>query len=170
MKLLEAIRVEAQSCIVEETSSYPTFDIERLIRQPLLQAVFAETLRLRVNGFLALYPSHEDLTINGYTIPQNHVILTNSTPGHMDPATSSTGTNANYHPFKFWVGRFLRHDQLTGTSEFSLEGKEGSWMPFGGGSHICLGRRFAKYEIILTVAFLTTVYDVEVLASQQSLR
>jgi cytochrome P450 len=140
------------------------------VRQPLLQAVFAETLRLRVDGFLIRCPSHEDLNINGYTIPRNHVLLTNSTPGHMDPAVWSAGENPDHPPHEFWTGRFLRHERTKGTLEFQLDGKEGSWMPFGGGNHICPGKRFAEYEIILTVALLTTMYDVELVMQEQVMK
>jgi hypothetical protein len=46
---------------------------------------------------------------------------------------------------------------------FSLAGRAGAWIPFGGGRHICPGRHFAKREIIGTFAVLCDAFDMELL-------
>lgn len=169
IQLLNDVRHEVESCIIERTSSNITFDTDRLKRQPLLQAVFAETLRLRVHGFIVRYPRSHDLTINDYVIPKSHFVVASSTPGHMDPDMWCTGDAAAYPPSQFWPGRFLRYDSPSSTPKFSLAGTDGSWMPFGGGAHMCPGRRFAKLEIILSMALLVTLYDINILASPRSM-
>lgn len=166
--LLRAVRQEVEVCITSRPGSTVSFDIDRLLSQPILQAVYAETLRLRVNGFLIRCPLKSDLKINGYTIPQSHFVLTNSTPGHMDHNIWSTGEK-NEHPLeKFWIGRFLTTRNNT-PGKFTLAGSEGSWMPFGGGTHACPGRKFAKLEIILVMALMVTLYDIKVLAKERDM-
>jgi cytochrome P450 len=41
-------------------------------------------------------------------------------------------------------------------------------MPFGGGCHICPGRRFAKVVVLLTVAMMALWYDIELLSDVKS--
>lgn len=42
-------------------------------------------------------------------------------------------------------------------------------MPFGGGTHICPGKNFAKLVNFLTVALLITKYDFQNLANRASM-
>lgn len=168
-ELLDQVRREVQSCVIEYTKDDLRYDIDRLLEQPILQAVYAETLRLRVNGFLIRYPSKEDLKINGWSIPKKHFILTSSTPGHMNPDIWCTGSNKNHPTEEFWPGRWLKHSEDRKLVEFSTETAKGAWMPFGGGSHMCPGRHFAKLEIILIMALLVTMYDCEVLADKKNM-
>jgi cytochrome P450 len=158
-----------QSCVIEQTTDDVRYDIDRLLEQPVLQAVYAETLRLRVNGFLVRYPSKEDLRIHDWSIPKNHLVFTCSTPGHMNPKIWCSGSNRNHPADEFWPGRFLKYTQDLKLMEFSTETAKGSWMPYGGGSHACPGRHFAKLEIILTMALLVTLYDCEVLGQKKSI-
>lgn len=168
-QLLNAIRQEVQSCIKPRFTDQLSFDIPKLLRQPILQAVYAETLRLRVNGFLVRCPKKNDLKINDWVIPQNHFCLTSSTPGHMDSEIWCKGQNADHPASDFWPGRFLKRDPVTEELEFSLKGLEGTWMPFGGGIHTCPGKTFAKLVICLTTALMVTMYDCEVIADKASM-
>ena len=154
---------------MDESSDEVHFDIPKLLRQPMLQAVFAETLRLRVNGFLVRRPITNDLNIHGWRIPKDHFCITSSTPGHMDPVVWCKGPSASHPPSEFWPGRFLKEDPHTGVPEFSLKGTEGTWMPFGGGTHICPGKVFAKLVVFLTVSTLVRDYDCTILAKKASM-
>lgn len=58
----------------------------------------------------------------------------------------------------FWAERFLTPD-----GAFSLDGKQGKYMPYGMGEHMCPGRHFAKYEMLLTVAVLMERFEIELL-------
>ena len=49
------------------------------------------------------------------------------------------------------------------SAEFSLTGLSGIWMPFGGGYSLCPGRHIAKQEILISVAMLCTVLDIELI-------
>ena len=69
---------------------------------------------------------------------------------------------------------------------FSLEGLEGSWIPYGdessscslhvhtadgsaGGHSICSEKNFVKRKILLTCAMMTLMFDIEILADDQAL-
>lgn len=166
--LLQAVREEVASCIQSRSEDQPVFDVAKLIRQPLLQAMFAENLRLRVHGFL-VRRSEEDMQINKWTIPGRHWCVASSTPASMDADFWCSGNNSARPVDQFWPGRFLKRDTKSNAPVFSLDGTEGSWVPFGGGSHACPGRILTKRENILALALMVTLFDCEVLAKDEDL-
>ncbi|KUJ24523.1 cytochrome P450 [Mollisia scopiformis] len=169
-QLLDQVRAEVESCKKADSTVDLRFDVSKLLTQPLLQSVYAETLRLRVNGFLLRRSDRTDLDINGWKIPKNRLCVTSSTPGHMDPNIWCTGTNMHHPTNEFWAGRFLKENRSTGEVEFSFKGTEGSWVPFGTGSHSCPGRNFAKVVALFVVAQMVSRYDCEVLADNASMK
>lgn len=50
-----------------------------------------------------------------------------------------------------------------GEPKFSMEGLYSSWIPFGGGVHICPGRLFSKREMMMVIATMVSHFDVEFL-------
>ncbi|KAJ5179515.1 cytochrome P450 [Penicillium capsulatum] len=169
-ELLEEIRREATSCMIKQTGSDLRFDIPRLLQQPVMQAVFAETLRLRIHGFVMRASTKNDIVINEWKIPKNQMVLMSSTPGHMSPSVWCSGPGESRPVETFWPGRFLHYSDKTHFLEFSMKKAQGAWMPFGGSHHPCPGRHFSKLEIILTIALLTTTYDCEILARPENLQ
>ncbi|OTB09271.1 hypothetical protein M426DRAFT_7286 [Hypoxylon sp. CI-4A] len=167
--LLRAVREEVQSCIDARPDSEVPFNIAKLLQQPLLQAVFAENLRLRVHGFLIRRLALGDIRINNWTFQRNHWCIASSTPASMDPDFWCTGENSGHPINEFWPGRFLRKDPETKELSFSLAGTQGSWVPFGGGPHACPGRIFTKRQNILALALMVTLYDCEVLADKSAM-
>lgn len=131
--------------------------------------MFAENLRLRVHGFLVRKPELNDIRINKWAIPQNHLCIASLTSASMDPQFWSSGDRGEHPPEQFWPGRFLRRNEETNSLEFSLTGTEGHWLPFGGGSHTCPGRFLTKRQNILSLALMVTMYDCEILASARDL-
>lgn len=168
VELLQAVREEVASCIQGGSGDKPVFDVARLIRQPLLQAMFAENLRLRVHGFL-VRRSGEEMRINKWTIPGRHWVVASSTPASMDADFWCSGDNSAHPVDQFWPGRFLKRDPESNALVFSLQGTEGSWVPFGGGEHACPGRILTKRENILAMALMVTLFDCEILANDQDL-
>jgi cytochrome P450 len=47
--------------------------------------------------------------------------------------------------------------------KFSLDGLTGSWLPYGGGQSLCPGRHFAKQEMLMSLAIMSTCFDIEIL-------
>lgn len=140
---------------------------------PLLQAVYAETLRLRMHFYIIRMPDRVDMNIRDWIIPRRKVIVTPTTVAHMDTEVWSTGVK-NEHPVdQFWAGRFLSYPsegdradaQSSGPESspiFSTKGLEGSWIPYGGGPRQCPGRHFAKRQILLTTALMVSLFDCEI--------
>lgn len=168
-QILKDIREEVQACVRADVTEV-TFDIPKLLKQPLLQAILSETLRLRVNGFLVRRPMRDTLKIHEWSIPKDRFCLTSSTPGHMDPNIWCKGAGEGHPVTEFWPGRFLKTNESTGVVEFTLKGTEGSWMPFGGGTHMCPGKVFAKHVICLTVALMVTKYDCVITADEKAMK
>ncbi|KAK3367522.1 cytochrome P450 [Podospora didyma] len=97
-------------------------------------------------------------------------------------------SGAPEHPVdSFWAERFLEYpdDPLSGpfrkadsvlrsaepardktveddkTAKIITEGIQGHWYPFGGGSHICPGRHFAKYAVLAGLAITMKELEIE---------
>lgn len=164
-ELLASIRAEVDTCAVQ-TDNGLHFNINHLLRLPLLQAVYAETLRLRMHFYIIRMPDREDINIREWILPRQKVIVTPTTVAHMDPQRWNTGLNGERPLNHFWVGRFLQYPLKSihkPTPEFSTKGLEGSWIPYGGGPRQCPGRHFAKRQILLTIALTVSLFDCEVL-------
>ena len=77
----------------------------------------------------------------------------------------------DFHPVEaFWPGRFLRYTEESKSAQFSLHGREGSWLPFGSGANLCPGRQFAKIHCILTIAMMVESFQCDVLSGLKELR
>ncbi|KAI3334168.1 cytochrome P450 [Ustulina deusta] len=173
-ELLASVRAEVDACRIDTRNedTHVEFDIDRLFRSPVLQAVYAETLRLRMHFYIIRMPDKADMRIRDWVIPRKKVIVTPTTVAHMDTEAWSTGSNNEHSLDQFWVGRFLSyppnntHDASKSRDSaptFSIKEVEGSWIPYGGGPRQCPGRHFAKRQILLTTALIVSLIDCEIL-------
>ncbi|KAI0972794.1 cytochrome P450 [Xylaria arbuscula] len=180
-ELLTSIRVEIDTCRLESDSAdgRVRFDIDKLLRLPVLQAVYAETLRLRMHFYIIRMPDRVDLKIQDWVIPRRKVIVTPTTAAHMDSEVWSTGLNNEHPADQFWIGRFLKHPTRNpheaskphdASVTFSTKEVEGSWIPYGGGPRQCPGRHFAKRQILLTVALMVSLFDCEILGEGMDIK
>ncbi|KAF2821982.1 cytochrome P450 [Ophiobolus disseminans] len=167
--LLEDIRREVQGCKVDGDGDR-SFDISKLIQQPILQAVFAESLRLRCHNMFIRKTTanpHPRL-VYAHTWVRAHLLRLPST-GHMDSKVWSNTTNS--HPVDaFWPGRFLKYTDDSETPRFFLVGTEGSWLPSGSGANLCPGRHFTKIHCIVTLAMMVESFDCDILAEPKDLK
>ncbi len=173
-ELLASVRAEVDACALKGPDDRIRFDVDQLLRLPVLQAVYAETLRLRMHFYIIRMPDRVDINIRDFVIPRRKVIVTPTTVAHMDSKAWDTGLK-NEHPVdQFWIGRFLKYpsENAHGNTQqhdpacspiFSTKELEGSWIPYGGGPRQCPGRHFAKRQILLTTALMVSLFDCEIL-------
>lgn len=108
--LLRRARHEMEKCIVPSTTigRDSTFDVTALCNNPLLQSIYAETLRLRAFPFLIRSPEREDLSFKEWLLPKSKFILISSYHAQMDENVWNTGSAKDCHPLaEFWADRFL---------------------------------------------------------------
>ncbi|KAI0160102.1 cytochrome P450 [Xylariaceae sp. FL1272] len=163
--LLATIRGEIETCLHEDGR----FDIAKLLHLPVLQAVYAETLRLRMHFYIIRMPDKIDMMIRDWIIPRRNVVVTSTTVAHMDTHTWDTGSCTEHPVNEFWEGRFLKPG-ADGEPVFSTKDLEGSWIPYGGGPRQCPGRHFAKRQILLTIAIIVGLFDIEILGKGRKVK
>ena len=172
-------------CELEESKFQGDVDIENLLSLPLLQSVYAETLRVRVEAVAILYSERDDIHINEWRIPRNNVLLLQTAPAHMD--TDFWYTDEGRHPVdRFWADRFLEYPDKAhsgptqktsdeskvapanncGKPRFVGTGLANYFIPFGVGERLCPGRLFAKRLMIAFCAYVVQNFDVEILSDQ----
>ena len=167
------MREEVDACALKDANNHIRFDTEQLLRLPVLQAVYAETLRLRMHFYIIRMPDRVDMNIRDWVIPRRKVIVTPTTVAHMDSNAWNTGVNNEHPTNQFWVERFLKYSSEnagenkeprdSASPTFSTKDFEGSWIPYGGGPRQCPGRHFAKRQILLTTALVISLFDCEIL-------
>ncbi|KAF2122169.1 cytochrome P450 [Lophiotrema nucula] len=174
-------RVRSEISASTSATSSTGFDVDKLCKSPLLQSIWAETMRLRVHIFNTRNTRNEEHNINNWIIPKNSTVFLTSTPAHMDESEWNTGENNEYPLDTFWAERFIKYPnnphsgpmrKCATNSGADSEGQPyyyfdasmvGSWIPFGGGPYKCPGRHFAKREALMLCALLVSNFDIELI-------
>ncbi|KAM7212118.1 Cytochrome P450, partial [Rhypophila decipiens] len=156
--LLSAVREEA---LQAASTGARSIDRTKLVSLPLLQSVYIEVLLLRVSFVLMREVTNPNgIDLNGNKIPWGAFLQGITDLAHFDEQVwASEG-----HPSgEFWASRHLAWKVVAGkkVAEVSMEGRNGSYFPYDGGSGICPGRHFAKQEILLAVVSIVTRFDIE---------
>ncbi|KAL2426772.1 Cytochrome P450 monooxygenase calL [Exophiala dermatitidis] len=134
-------------------------DVSKLASQPLLQSALHETLRHYVDS-LVTRQLQTDMVVDGYLLKKGDLIMAPSSLSQHDPTFWERDNNAP--PADSWYAeRFLRRDDETGKEYFSTSWASGKFFPFGGGSHVCPGRVFAKQEMLGALATLFQRFDIK---------
>lgn len=136
----ERIRAESNEVL---GSRVPTLDdVDRL---SFTQAVVAETLRLRPPAWILERQVRGELDIGGRRPPRGTVLLLPIWVMHRDPRWWRD-------PLTFDPSRWLTAD---GRYDESAPGQpRAAYMPFGAGSHLCIGASFAWTEAVIALAVL----------------
>ncbi|KAI0110918.1 putative cytochrome P450 [Nemania sp. FL0031] len=154
--LLQSVREEVEAAkITDPATGNTTLDSQKLVSLPLLQSIWTETLRLRIN-FNITRDVKEPISIDGHTVPKGSMLQAPMMVSHYN----ETWGTAEHPASEFWAERHIKHDSA-GNRTYSLAGNNTSFFPFGGGANICPGRQFAKSEILTTVALVVTRLEVE---------
>lgn len=190
--LLSRVQEEIRPAMIEPVapSTVPTYKVDELCSGPVLQAIYAETLRLRVIVVIGR-KADEDLNFCGWDIRKGETVSVSNMIEAMDETVWNTGSESDPHPIDtFWADRFLVYpndptsgplrqpksskephstqkadESLSpdsrGAPEFSLAGVTNSWVPYSGGPRLCPGRHFAKQEMISAAAMMMAAFDIK---------
>lgn len=144
--VLRRAREEQDAC-----ADISVFTLDSLKRMPYLEQVINEGLRLipPVNG--AFRVATEDLEFEGFRIPKGWTVLFSSNRTHQLPPWTNPSA---FDPDRFGDER-AEHKQ-----------KPFSFIPFGGGPRMCLGRSFAMVEMTVMLALLLRGYEWELTPGQ----
>ncbi|KAL8811175.1 MAG: hypothetical protein Q9223_006229 [Gallowayella weberi] len=108
-RLLDRVQAEVDHCQASCTGSTSTFDTTALCNQPLLQSIYAETLRKYTAVYIIRKPEHEDAQIMNYRVPKDKMIVVSSASAHMDKRNWNVGSLGEHPVDQFWADRFLTY-------------------------------------------------------------
>ncbi|KAF1941001.1 cytochrome P450 [Clathrospora elynae] len=158
--LLAEVRAEVSKAVIDNATS--KFDNSKLLSSPLLQSIYAETLRMYV-AVMMVRETTKECHLGDWTVPKKQSLVVCSYTEHMDARHWNTGTEQDPHPVdQFWAKRFLQ-DTDSGPV-FSVSEMGGKFLPYGLGERMCPGRHFAKHQMILTLAHLVENFEFELSA------
>ncbi|KAI0479832.1 cytochrome P450 [Xylaria cf. heliscus] len=163
-------------------------DMEKVLSNPLLSSIYAESLRLHTQLTITRCSPHSNIELASWFLPKNKVCMVSSYVSHMDENFWNI-RDGKYPIDSFWAERFLidpldpnsgpvRNDvpssvyQRPSNAEeergvfFSVKGLEGAWIPYGGGHAACPGRHLAKRLIFYTTCLLLAAFDIEILTQE----
>lgn len=136
----DRLRAEVASAVGERALTYD--DVAAL---PFTTAVVSETLRLRPAAWMIERVVVAPVDLAGLRPPVGTVLLVAPWVLHRSPASWTD-------PLSFVPDRWL---DAEGRYDDSAPGQpRGAWLPFGGGSHVCVGAAFAWTEAVLVLASL----------------
>jgi cytochrome P450 len=136
----ERLRAEIADVMGDRTPDYD--DVDRL---PFTTAVVSETLRLRPAAWVVERQVVAPVDLAGLRPPVGTILTISPWVLHRDPASWP-------EPHAFVPERWLNGE---GHYDDSAPGQpRGAWLPFGAGSHVCVGAAFAWTEAVLVLAML----------------
>ena len=121
--------------------------MKSLDRMPYLKAVLKETLRTNPAAPAMARILPQPFELNGYKIPENTVYVFS----HWHMGNSPRYIN---EPEKFKPERWLRSELSDKVHPFLI-------LPFGHGSRMCIGKRFAEQEVNIFLTKILQNFKVE---------
>lgn len=159
--------------------SPPRFDMKSLLRLPLLQSLFAETLRMYVSVMI-VRTTRQSCKLRDWTVPKDQKVMVCNYAQHMDENLWNSDGSVSHPLDVFWGRRFLsgtepgkttpiaQMDLPSGRSttdppRFAGEGLGAKFFPFGMGERVCPGRHFSKIQTLLAYALISETFEIELL-------
>lgn len=95
-------------CGLEDGVNSTTWKIEmeKVLANPLLLSVYAETLRLHLQAYVTRSSPHCDVKLGSWWLPKNSVCMVNTYASHMDSSFWNT-CDGTFPVESFWADRFL---------------------------------------------------------------
>ncbi|BCL79985.1 cytochrome P450 [Ktedonobacteria bacterium brp13] len=128
---------------------------EQIRSQGVLHAAMKETLRLHSIAPAINRTAAKDFTFAGHQVKEGQNVIIATTVSHFLPELFPD-------PYAFDVERY--------SDERREHKQRGSYTPFGVGTHLCLGAGAAEAQIVLVLASLLHLVNVERVAPQAKLR
>jgi cytochrome P450 len=151
-----ACRAQVEQVVARRNDEMRTrFSLDDLDQMTLLQSAFWETLRLHSGNFTArrVVEGFELDTREGkYWIEKGSKLMSFWDVLHSDPDIFD-------NPDQFQYNRFVNPEQVF-TYKSGKKLTHAPVMSFGGGSHLCPGRKFIGYEVRLFLAMLMLNFDM----------
>ncbi len=128
---------------------------EKIREHGVLYQAMQETLRLHSIGEVVNHTANKDFAFAGHQIKEGDNVLIATTISHFLPQLFP-------FPYKFDIDRYTegRHEHK----------QPGAYVPFSVGTHICLGAGAAEAQIVLAVATLLHLFNVEQIKPNARLR
>lgn len=120
--------------------------LEDLERLPYLRALCHEVLRMYPPAYALARRATRDVELGGWTIPAGSPVAVWIYMTHHDPRWYPEPER--FDPGRFEAGRERERPRL-------------SWLPFGGGARMCIGKHFALLEMQLMLATLVKAFRFE---------
>jgi cytochrome P450 len=133
-----AVEAELDGVVGKRAPSAAALDGQAL---PVLERSLKETLRRYPAAWVGPRRTTRDVTLAGINVPAEIGVHYSSWATHHLPGLYPD-------PFRFDPDRFL--------PEREVALPRGAYIPFGGGSRMCLGKRFGEYELRALAAILLT--------------
>jgi len=155
--------IEDPSCADEKSTTI--YSMDELDLMPLLESAFKETLRLSLTNF-AVRDVNEDFVLDlssadskeqkkeKFFMKKGTTIMCYIPLLHRDEEIFRNADN-------FVYSRFSKDKSTKKEPIFTKNGKKVNTRYWGGGAHLCPGRKFINYETQAFVACLMTQYDMD---------
>ncbi|GAB0094259.1 Cytochrome P450 [Sergentomyia squamirostris] len=147
----EALRREILTILPEKSSK---LTVENMANMPYLRACIKETLRVQPVTFGNFRTTNEDVVLKGYHIPKGTDILM---AGQLIQKDETYFQNAK----SFVPERWIRAPNSKITCPVNASSHPFAYIPFGFGTRMCIGRRFAEMEVESLVCRLVRNYKIE---------
>ncbi|XP_055698585.1 probable cytochrome P450 12a4, mitochondrial [Phlebotomus papatasi] len=147
----DKLRQELMKILPEKTSP---LTVENMSNMPYLRACIKEALRLYPVTFGNFRSTGQDLVLKGYHIPKNTRILMGNQITQMEDKYFDK-------PYEFKPERWIRPPNSKMTCPVNATSHPFSYLPFGFGIRMCVGRRFAEMEIESLVSRLVRTYNID---------
>lgn len=163
----------------------PRFDIKCLVRLPLLQSLFAETLRMYVSVMI-VRTARQGCKLGDWAVQKDQKVMMCNYAQHMDEKLWNPDGSSTHALDVFWGRRFLSGSETgkpnsssvgqmdvpvdqsaPNTPQFAGQGLGAKFFPFGMGERVCPGRHFSKIQTLLTYALISKNFDIELLVEDR---
>ena len=166
-KVYQAKQTEVDSVVKEKQDESSAFSLEELDKMVLLKSAFQETLRLYMGSFTAR-DATQDFVFDPKKKGQSKYLIEKGTRVMGFMATLYHDPEVFENPKEYQYDRFAPNENGK-PPVFTKNGKRIAEpvRVFGGGVHLCPGRRFISYETRAFLAVLLTRFDMRLVDDKE---